>query len=392
MKSLQIILLLFFHHRSLSQRPPKFKYLAPEDQNQIASLSGSFEIPTIPVNANNITIGALLTLTDAKGAVDINGIQQTVAFQCAVSSLNVNGTNDGEETTSFNYRIINDASSGPISLNAAVDLLEHGVSVVVGPGTSDTATNVGALYGSYDLTTISGSATAALLADQIIYRSFLRTIPSDAEQAAAIASTMVYFNWSLVTPIYTDDTYGLSGQRQFTLQAQNNRILLTCGRVLKKGQLNGIQDTIRCLSSSQSNVVMLWMAASDASNVIASFYQNPSLERLIFIATDAWSLVQDFDAFSQGRFPLSYLTGTLGYAPKIGDQTAYRECFSGYNPGNTDIPNFDEYWQVSFRCLLGADESIYPLCPEELSKRNGTNINCRCTGTESTTELRPDVK
>ena len=51
---------------------------------------------------------------------------------------------------------------------------------------------------------ISYSSTSTSLSNKRLYRRFLRTIPSDAYQAAAIVEILNYFNWTCLRA----DCYG----------------------------------------------------------------------------------------------------------------------------------------------------------------------------------------
>lgn len=369
----------------------KFKTVPGPFDDLVGSQAGQAIVPLIDLNATEFVIGGIVGLTAGPGGpVSIKGIQRAVAFACSVGALNQNSTlNAGKK---YFYNMINDSETAPEAMNAAVYLVNSGIQAVIGASSSATTLSAAALLTSFNLTMLGPSASTVELNNQQRYPSFYRFGASDLDQAAAIANTMVYFNWSLVTPIYTNDPYGLSGQSQFILQAQNNRILLTCGRVINPGQLNGIQDTIRCLSQSDSSVILLWMNAENASNVIAAFYNSnvTALQRLTFIAVDAWSNLGDFEQFSQGRFPQSYLQGALEFAPRLGDQTLFDVCLEAISPENSDIPNFKEYWETVFRCQYKPDDISLPTCPTKLSERPST-ANCTCDGSESLRALSQEV-
>lgn len=371
----------------------KFKTVPGPFDDQVGSQAGQVQIPPIELNSTGFVIGGLAGLSNGPGGpVSRKGIQRAIAFTCAIDALNNNSTVNAGKT--YYYYLVNDAASPPEAMNAAVLLAEKGVQMVIGASDSATTLSAASLLTSFNVTLLGPSASTVELNNQQRYPTFLRFGTSDFDQAAAIASSMVYFNWSLVTPIYTNDPYGLSGQSQFVVQAQNNRILLTCGRVINPGQLNGIQDTIRCLTSSDSSVILLWMSAENASNVISALYNSnvTSLQRLTFLAVDAWSNIGDFEQFSQGRFPQSYMEGTLEFSPRLGDQSLFEECLAGIKPDNTEIPNLKEYWEQTFRCLLTDNPSV-PLCPTSISARpfNYTSTDaCRCDGTESLQDIKQE--
>jgi hypothetical protein len=388
-------LFLLFSTHAIAQQTTngtsKFKTLPPPNTDQVGSQLGQSIVPLIQVNATDFVIGGLFGLTNGPGGPpELKGIQRAVAFECAITSLNNNKTMDSGRR--YYYYMVNDSNSQPEAMSAAVNLIENGVQAVVGASSSATTLSSAALLTSFNLTLLGPSASSVELNNVERYPTFLRVGSSDYDQAAAIASTMVYFNWSLVTPIYTNDPYGLSGQSQFVVQAQNNRILLTCGRVINPGQLNGIPDTIRCLTNSFSNVVLLWMNQENAANVIAAFYAaGGNLSRLTFIAVDSWANTVDFDQFSRGRFPKSYLEGTLDFSPRLGDQSLFAECLAGQNPSTSDIPGFDFYWETSFRCIYTDDQAV-PLCPPEIDKRPFNPPTCRCDGTENLADFPQEVR
>lgn len=370
----------------------KFKTVPGPYVDLVGSQDGQAIVPLIDLNSTDFVIGGLVGLTNGPGGpVSIKGMQRAVAFECAVGALNKNSTaNAGKK---YYYNLVNDSGTPPEAMNAAIYLINAGIQAVVGASSSSTTLSAASLLTSFQILTLGPSASTVELNNQQRYPTFLRFGASDLDQAAAIASTMVYFNWSLVTPIYTNDPYGLSGQSQFVVQAQNNRILLTCGRVINPGQLNGIQDTIRCLSGSDSSVILLWMDAENASNVIASFYnsgQQP-LQRLTFIAVDAWSNIGDFEQFSKDRFPESYLEGTLEFSPRLGDQTAFQECLEATTPETSDLPLFTQYWETAFKCVYQPEDQSLPKCPASLAQRS-INTTCACDGSENLYDLQQEVR
>jgi len=369
----------------------KFKTTPGPFADLVGSQLGQAIVPLIQLDSPDFVIGGMVGLTNGPGGpVSIKGLQRAIAFECSIAALNANSSANAGKT--YYYNLVNDSETPPEAMNAAVYLVESGMQAVVGASGSATTLSGAALLTSFDILVLGPSASTVELNNQQRYSTFLRFGASDLDQAAAIASSMVYFNWSLVTPIYTNDPFGLSGQSQFIVQAQNNRILLTCGRVIQPGQLNGIQDTIRCLTNSDSSVILLWMNAENASNVIAAFYQSgvPQLDRLTFIAVDAWSNIGDFQQFSAGRFPESYLEGTLEFSPRLGDQGIFQACQEAINPENSDIPNFKEYWETVFRCVYKPADASIPACSTSIKERS-VNETCACDGTENIYDLSQEV-
>lgn len=363
----------------------------PTYQDQIDNEEGFPPQPTFSSTPESFVYGGIFSISDLEGNPLPDGYQDVLSMQCAIAEVNRIAKERGENTT-FYYNIYNDQTNPAAAVRVATVLYSAGVPVTIGPTESDAASSVAALYASFNSTIISGSATAVSLSDASVYGSFFRTIPSDFNAADAITDLMLYFNWTLVTPIYSRDQFGLSGQQEFTSAAIAKGILQTCGRVIPPGQLTGLQSTINCLTSSQSTVVLLWMQASDAAAVISSFYNSTELPSLTFIGPDSWGDLYGLQAYADDPFPSSYLEGTFGVVPRRGDQSNYVDCVSGLKATSESIPGFLDYWESSLKCLVDKDDDI-PLCDQSILDRPSfPNITCRCLPTDNLGLLNATVQ
>lgn len=365
----------------------------PAYQDLINNQDGFPNLSTFSSDPENFVYGGIFSMSTANGVPLPSGYQDVLSMQCAIKDVNALAAVQGPNTTFF-YQIYNDQTMPSAAVRAATLLLTAGVPVTIGPTESDAASADAALFAGFNYTLISGSATSVALSDRTVYGTFYRTIPSDQYAAAVISDLMLFFNWTLVTPIYSRDSYGLSGQQEFTKQAIQKSILVTCGRTIPPGQLTGIQSTIDCLSSSQSSVVLLWMQARDAANVIAALYNSTILPDLTFIGPDSWGDTYDLESFAEGAFPVSYLEGTFGVVPRRGDQSRFEACISGLTPDSQDaqeIPGFLDFWESALRCIFTNDTSLPPCTGSILEREAAPNITCRCTEQDTLAKFNATV-
>uniref|UniRef100_A0A8C4R177 Receptor ligand binding region domain-containing protein n=1 Tax=Eptatretus burgeri TaxID=7764 RepID=A0A8C4R177_EPTBU len=72
---------------------------------------------------------------------------------------------------------------------------------------------------------VSYTSTCKCLSDKKEYPSFLRTVPSDAFQATAMARIVSHFHWVFLGALQDDDDYGKQGIAQFDRSCTNNHRL-----------------------------------------------------------------------------------------------------------------------------------------------------------------------
>lgn len=98
---------------------------------------------------------------------------------------------------------------------------------VIGPGYSYEAIHVATLLDIFEVPFISFSATSPELSDKSKYEYFSRTVPSDSLQIQAIVDLLMHFNWTYVSVLYTDESYGVSSFEGFKQEAQKTGKFLT---------------------------------------------------------------------------------------------------------------------------------------------------------------------
>ena len=83
---------------------------------------------------------------------------------------------------------------------------------------------VASLLRLFSITQVSYLSTSPLLSNRDRYGHFLRTVPPDDLQAAAIYRVALKFNWTLVSIVHSNDAYGSVGAQEIrALSADNNK-------------------------------------------------------------------------------------------------------------------------------------------------------------------------
>lgn len=261
---------------------------------------------------------------------------------------------------------------------------------------------------------ISYGATFSV--DNNQFPNFLRTIPSDQEESVAIISLLEVFNWTLVTPIFSSDIYGLSGKESISNVALTKNILLPCMSVVPLNlnspmnniDFSRIKTIVDCIKSVPDlKVVLLYMDTLQAISVLKTFYDLNAFGLQFIFADAASEAIFESSSFASQMFPVSYLfgkfdnlfiigtkqdhlnLGSIGVVPFIRNSSKFNTFFSELTPETTNISRFIDFWEASFKCFyFGAFNPIpenailIPECTSDVSLRTFP-ISCRCTGNES---------
>ena len=72
---------------------------------------------------------------------------------------------------------------------------------IIGPSVSDVSAKVASILQVFEIPQISPKSTSVLLNDRDLYRYFMRTVPPDSFQTAAMVDICRKFNWTYVLTV-----------------------------------------------------------------------------------------------------------------------------------------------------------------------------------------------
>lgn len=118
---------------------------------------------------------------------------------------------------------------------------------------------------SFNVTSISYGAGAQNV-DNAHPDFFLRSVPSDTFQIIGIMSVLAQLNWTLVIPIFADDSYGESAQAIFSDHLNEFNISVTCAGIIPyynspatlEVSNQKAREISQCIATSEASVVILF--------------------------------------------------------------------------------------------------------------------------------------
>ncbi|XP_033109263.1 uncharacterized protein LOC117110613 [Anneissia japonica] len=216
---------------------------------------------------------------------------------------------------------------------------------IIGGETSDTSVEIADVTTPLDISQISYAATSEALNDIAKYPYFMRTVPTDSDQALALVSVIKDFHWSYISVVYSNDGYGIDMLREFSKISQKSRICIA----MKVKATNGDFDSSvrKLLTNTQSQVVVLLTSDIDTKQLLdAAERQNVS--SIQWLGTETWGsrnfITQTATKTSQHAITLRFQETT---AP------GFKEYFTKLNPySNSRNPWFSQYWMDTLKCNL----------------------------------------
>ena len=167
--------------------------------------------------------------------------------------------------------------------------IERRIGAVIGPATSSSSVPTASLLGLYSIPQIGYTASSSVLSDKSRFKSFLRTIPSDVHQAAAIASLVEHFGWNYVFFVGADDEYGRQGLASFKEAARKLKVCTADDVNVPFQRDTDATKEIKELMTKMKElprvrVVILFMFEREAARVRLSIKQNtPAIYFVLFV-------------------------------------------------------------------------------------------------------------
>ncbi|XP_071094247.1 metabotropic glutamate receptor 3-like [Haliotis cracherodii] len=248
----------------------------------------------------------------------------------------------------------------------------------VGPDTSSEALAAAALLKDMSLTTVSHAATSPELSDGNMYPYFLRTVPSDANDAAILAGILAKELGAKYTQlIYMDNSYGKHGMEEFKKHAKANGICIVQSIMVSSDvSTSADSDVLRKLINKQNvKYVVLFTDGPTANRVLQSSqaYISRSSQnsvQFIFLGTSSWGNSELYlnNAYSAANnsIVVSLSTDPL-YTNAI---NAFKNYWYDLKPNNStsgiDNKYLTKYWEERFNCEVDGTSNACVLATQSL--------------------------
>ncbi|XP_068616570.1 G-protein coupled receptor family C group 6 member A [Brachionichthys hirsutus] len=181
---------------------------------------------------------------------------------------------------------------------------------------------------------ISYSSTAVILSDKSRFPAFMRTIPNDKHQTAAMVSLLSTYGWNWVGIVTTDGNYGLSALENFVSQASEKGICVAFKSVLPQSITNedvmsAIRQTAKTINMNPKVQVIVSFAKpshmmdlyQELKRQILKAGQNVESMRRVWVASDSWSS----SVSVHGNLSLENIGHVLGFTFKSGNLSSFRD-------------------------------------------------------------------
>uniref|UniRef100_A0A3B4CA75 G-protein coupled receptors family 3 profile domain-containing protein n=1 Tax=Pygocentrus nattereri TaxID=42514 RepID=A0A3B4CA75_PYGNA len=234
------------------------------------------------------------------------------------------------------------------------------VAVIIGDASSSASIVVADTLGIFDIPLVSYFASCACLSDHTRYPTFLRTVPSNAFQAKAMAHLLRMMGWSWVGIVYGDDAYGESGMQLLLKELEGSGVCVDYIEAIPKSYaLNRIRRIVERIQSSKAWVVVTFSISPDTEALLREVVRQNVTDRQ-WIATTAWSTLSSYTTWSGIT-----LAGTIGLALQSADIQGLSSYLNQLSPErHPKEPLVQSVWEEVFGCKFGAENQSEPLKPQ----------------------------
>ena len=274
------------------------------------------------IEQGDINIGAVLSvhtstlLMKCSGEIrDTRNIQNVEALHFAVNEINNN--TDILPGLKLGFIALDDCQLPEMALARAVQFMPrrisgfpdrvknvtssadlfYDVAGVIGPYTSKLSIIVADVLNLWQLPQISQTATSDALSDKTRFPYFFRMVPPDRYQVKVIASLLQHFNWTHISIVYSEGSYGREGLKELReilkTAAPSVCIEDTIEIVYQSGSKDFLQVMQRLDNNKDVRIVVAYIELEDAVSLSNALIGAKLQNRFVWLGSDSISITLD---------------------------------------------------------------------------------------------------
>ena len=271
------------------------------------------------IEQGDINIGAVLSVHTStvptkcsREIRDTRNIQNVEALHFAVNEIN--GNTDILPDLKLGFVALDDCQSPEIALARAVQFMPRRISGlqdgtnnvtndaglfyevagVIGPYTSKLSIVVANVLNLWKLPQISQTATSDVLSDKTRFPYFFRMVPPDRYQVKVIASLLQHFNWTHISIVYSEGSYGREGIKELReilkIAAPSVCIEDTVEIVYQSGPEDFLKVMQRLDNHNDVKIVVAYVEFEDAVSLSRAVIDAKLQNRFVWLGSDSISI------------------------------------------------------------------------------------------------------
>ena len=223
---------------------------------------------------------------------------------------------------------------------------------VIGPLSSGATIPVTHFFSPLNIPVVSYSASSPDLDDRVNFPNFLRTVPSDIQQAKVMVDIILKMKWEYVGLIYVGNNYGTKGKLAFEKLASQSGICVADPFEISEADDGEVElhEVLRKLRQQQVKVVVFFGIDTQYSRFLEVVLKKKAYGDFIFLASEEWGTKQALlnTGKKAARGSLSLKLETMKPAFTSFGEALLRKNLSN----NEENPWFQEFWQNQFQCNI----------------------------------------
>ncbi|KAG7463349.1 G-protein coupled receptor family C group 6 member A [Solea senegalensis] len=237
------------------------------------------------------------------------------------------------------------------------------VMAVVGATFSEISIAIARLLTLQMIPQISYSSSAVILSDKNRFPAFMRTIPNDFYQTAAMTTLFNINNWNWVGIVITDGDYGRSASEQFLIQALGKGICVAFSLIIPQSVIGeythyAIEIAAAMILNNTKVQVIVSFARSTHVKLLFEELKNQVLRRglnresmrRVWVASDSWSSSPSVTR----NVSLRDIGHIVGFTHKHGDSSSYNQYLSRLEKAGHEYAKNNPFLQKLFMLLSAA--------------------------------------
>ncbi|XP_075185873.1 vomeronasal type-2 receptor 26-like [Anomaloglossus baeobatrachus] len=279
-------------------------------------------------------------------------LQHLLAFIYAIEEINTN--NDILPNISLGFRLYDSCECETLAIKSTLNILSEGQDLIpnyscektskivafIGHLLSSSTYTIAQITHLYGYPLISYGATDPVFNDRIRFPSVYRTIPNEYHQFQVILHLLLYFNWTWVGIISTDDDSNIKATGKLRQILGSNGICVEFLVVITI--FNYVDELMKALKTSSSNVIILYIT-TEAFILMLQNVKFKELSSKVWISSISLNVLMDLEF----KNCLSVFNGSLVI-------TVHKEEIDGFREFlfNSIVNDKQDNYFIEFFCMI----------------------------------------